>query len=144
MAPKTKIKDMDELMQWLADGKTYAWMAAEYRRKYGIEVSATMFSAFRRRMGLPKRLARDASLVPWRVKKCHGLGYPLAMLHYEARRRQGFSLSSLELKRLEGFKAKLQMDGTVIHYEPDSDEGWWLVPRRPGIDNDLIRVPNIG
>lgn len=42
---------------------------------------------------------------------------------------------------LNAWLAGLERDGTVIHYDPDTPEGWWYVPRREGIDTDLIRVP---
>jgi hypothetical protein len=116
-------------------------MAAEYNRKYGVEVTQSMFSNFRYRQGLQRRKSRDHDLIPWEVHLNHRWGYPLAMLRVEARRRQGFPLRPSDVERLDAFKRRLYEDGLVVHYEPESDEGWWLVPRRDGVDRDLIREP---
>jgi hypothetical protein len=35
----------------------------------------------------------------------------------------------------------MEEDGTVLHYDPDTEQGWFYVPKRDGIDTDLIRKP---
>ena len=142
MAPKSKIVDEGEVKRWISEGRTYAWMAQEYLAKYEIEIAPTTFSNFRAREGLPRRFARDDALIPWEIKKEHRFGYPLWALRAEGRMRSGLSVSKGTLDRLTSFKDKLFANGDVIHYEPDTEQGWWLVPRRPGIDLDMIREPN--
>lgn len=139
---KTKIQDEQELRRWFHEGRTYVWMVAEYRRKYRLDVSPTMFSSFRLRAGLPRRIARDDDLIPWEIKDPHRHEYPLAMLRVESRRRGGFKLRASDAERLASFKETLYADGLVIHYDPDTEAGFWLVPRREGIDQDLIREPD--
>jgi hypothetical protein len=87
-----------------------------------------MFASYRSRHGLPRRIARDP--------------YPLAMLRIEARRRGGFEVRASDSERLASFKRDLYAEGLVVHYDPDTEVGWWLAPRRPGVDLDMIRDPH--
>lgn len=141
MAPPTKIQDEAEVRRWFEEGRTYRWMVEEYDRKYGMKVSATMFSSFRARAGIPRRIPRNDNLIPWEVAEEHRFAYPLAMLRVESRRRGGFEVRAVDEERLAAFKRTLYADDLVVHYDPDTEQGWWLVPRRPGVDKDLIRQP---
>ena len=142
MPAKTKIQDAAEVRRWLDEGRTYDWMIQEYGRKYELSVSRGMFSNFRARNGMDRRVARDDDLIPWAVKPEHRWAYPLAMLRVEARRRTGFDLRATDADRLEKWKARLVAEGLVVHYEPGTKQGWWYVPRREGVDKDLIREPD--
>ena len=139
--PKTKIQDEQEVLRWFEEGRSYIWMVEEYERKYNIETTITMWGNFRRRRGLPKRVVRDDNLIPWLVKDEHRWAYPVAMLRTEARRRAGGSLTPLEQSRVDAWKARLEQDNMVVHYEPDSETGFFYVERREGVDLDLIREP---
>ena len=75
------------------------------------------------------------------MERIHRWGRPLANLRAEARRRDGRPISPEEEVALENFKAMLFEQDLVVHYEPETEQGWWLVPRRHGIDFDLIREP---
>jgi hypothetical protein len=63
------------------------------------------------------------------------------MLRTEARRRAGKQLRKEERVRLDAWLRRLARENIVLHYDPDTDEGWFYVPRRPGVDTDIIRVP---
>lgn len=139
--PAGKIQDEQEVIRWFEEGRTYAWMVEEYRRKYNIETVPSMWGNFRRRRGLDRRIARDDELIPWEVKREHRWDYPILMLRKEARRRSGLPMSEADLDALEAWKRGMDRDGTVVHYEPETEEGWFYVPRRPGVDVDLIRRP---
>ncbi len=141
MPARSKIQDGAEVRRWLEEGWTYQEMAEEYARKYNLEISPSMFASYRSRHGLPRRIARDPSLIPWAVKAQHRWSYPLAMLRIEARRRGGFEVRASDNERLASFKRDLYAEGLVVHYDPDTEVGWWLVPRRPGVDLDMIRDP---
>ena len=116
-------------------------MAQEYGRKYGLQVTPTMFSNFRARKGLPRRVARDIELIPWEIRPEHRQAYPLWALRAEARLRSGLPMKLSALERLAAWKDRMYADGLVIHYDPATEQGWWLLPRRPGIDAGLIREP---
>lgn len=141
---RSKIVNEQEIVTWFKEGRTYPWMVQQYRDKYGIEVGVTMFSNFRRRRGLKRRNLRDRNLIPWAVKLEHRYDYNLAMLRLEARVRAGKELTPEEAGRLRTWKRGLEEADAVVHYEPETADGFFLVPRRPGIDKDLVRVPEGG
>ena len=139
--PTRKIVDEGEVIRWFEEGRTYAWMAEEYRRRYGIATVPSMWGNFRRRKGLDRRLERNDDLIPWAVEKQHRWAYPLMMLRTEARRRAGMEVADGMLDRLERWLERMSADQTVIHYDAATEEGFAYVPRRPEVDVDLIRVP---
>jgi len=142
MPAHSKVQDMAEAVKWLEEGKTYQWIVDEYRRKYGIDTTISMWAALRRRQGIDNRIVRDDTLIPWAVKPEHRHSHAVSMLRAEARKRAGKELTPLMSDMLATWLRGLQEDGAVVHYDPTTDEGWWYVSRREGIDNDLIRVPD--
>jgi hypothetical protein len=138
---KRKIQDESEVVRWFEEGRTYAWMIAEYKRKYGIDTVPSMWGNFRRRRGLDRRIVRDDDLIPWFVKEEHRWAYPLAMLRAEARRRAGKELTETDTSRLANWLEMLNDEKAVVHYDPDTDEGFFYIPREPK-DDDIIRRPD--
>lgn len=139
----TKIVNEGEVRRWFEERRTYAWMVEQYREKYNIDTSKSMWGGVRRRLGVERRIQRDDELIPWHVKEEHRWAFPVLMLRAEARRRKGIELDENHTRKLRGFLQRLEEDGTVVHYDPDTDEGWFYVPRRPDVDTDIIRVPDI-
>ena len=74
MPAVSKIQDEAEAIRWIAEGRTYAWIVEEYRRKYAIDTSLSMWSNLRRRKGLDRRIVRDDELIPWAVAPQHQIG----------------------------------------------------------------------
>ncbi|MEU7570344.1 hypothetical protein [Micromonospora sp. NPDC049240] len=137
----SKVQSEQEIIRWFEQGKTYQWMVEEYKRKYDIDVVPSFFGNFRRRHGLERRVTRNEELMPWFVQEQHRSLFPAQMLRAEARRREGKELKPAEDRRLQSFLKRLKDEGLVVHYDPDTDEGWFYVPARPDIDTDLIRRP---
>lgn len=137
--PASKIVNEQEVLQWFKEKRSYQWMIEKYREKYGIETVPSMWGNFRRRKGLDRRTERDDKLIPWHLKDEHRWQFPAQMLRAEGRKRVGKELTPDIARRLEGFLRRLEREGLVVHYDPDTKEGFFYVPRRPGIDNDLIR-----
>ena len=137
----SKIQNEDEIKRWFEEGRTYAWMAEEYDRKYNLQVVPSMFANLRRRRGWDRRITRDDELIPWLIKEQHRWAYPVVMLRVEARRRAGHEIREVDAVRVEPWKRELLEKGLVVHYDPDTEDGFFYVPARPGIDTDLIRVP---
>lgn len=137
----SKIQDEQEVLRWFAEGRTYAWMVEQYRTRYDIETQPSMWSNFRHRRGLERRITRDDELIPWHVQARHRWSYPIMMLRREARRRAGAAMSAEQLHAVNAWKRGMSERGTVLHYDPDTEQGWSYVSRREGIDLDLIRVP---
>jgi hypothetical protein len=138
---KRKIVDEGEVIRWFAEGRTYAWMQAEYLRKYDIETVPSMWSDFGRRGGWDRPIEPNDDLIPWAVEKRHRWAYPLMMLRAEARRRAGMDNPGTMRERLDRWLAKMERDNTVVSYDPASEPGFTYVQRTPG-DADLIRLPN--
>ena len=135
-----KVRDNTEVRRWFEQGKPYSWMIEEYRRKYDEETSKSMWGNYRRRQGLERRINRDASLIPWRVGPKHRWAYPVIMLRVEARRRRGDKLRPIDDQRLIAWLDGLKERDLVVHYDPEVEEGFFLIPRQPG-DEDLIHEP---
>ncbi|USH45866.1 immunity repressor [Streptomyces phage VieEnRose] len=135
-----KIQNEQEVIRWFEEGRTYQWMTDEYKRKYNIDVQLSMWGNFRRRRGLDRRIVRDDELIPWHVKREHRWAYPLAMLRAEARRREGKELSEDDKARLASWSAMIEEENAVVHYDPETEDGFFYVPREPG-DTDIIRRP---
>ena len=135
-----KIVSEQEVIRWFEEGRTYQWMVEEYRRKYNIDTVPSLWGNFRRRRGLARRITRDDNLIPWAVKVEHRWAYPLAMLRVEARRRAGRELREDDRARLESWLEMLSEEDAVVHYDPDTDEGFFYVSREDG-DSDLIHQP---
>lgn len=137
----SKIQDEAEVVRWIEEGKTFRWMSEEYVRKYNIQTVPSLWSNFRRRKGLARRIARNDDLIPWAVRAEHRWGYPLSMLRVEARKRAGMTLREVDRTRLAAWLENLEEADAVVHYDSDTEDGWHYVPRRALIDSDLIRVP---
>lgn len=137
----SKIVDEQEVKRWFEEGKTYAWMVEEYARKYGIETSISMWGNHRRRQGYDRRTAWDQDLIPWAIEPQHRYSYPIIMLRREARRRAGFEMTPEQQHEIDVWIAGMTEADAVLHYDPDTEEGWFYVPRREGVDTDLIRDP---
>lgn len=136
----SKIVNEQEVIRWFEEGRTYQWMVDEYRRKYNIETVPSLWGNFRRRRGLTRRITRDDELIPWHVKREHRWAYPLAMLRVEGRVRDGRPIREEDRVRHESWKQMLAEENVVVHYDPDTEEGFFYVPRGEH-DQDLIHQP---
>ncbi|MEU3265129.1 hypothetical protein [Streptomyces bacillaris] len=140
--PKSKIQDKTEVLRWFREGRTYAWMVQQYEEKYGITTSEPMWAAFRRRNGIDRRNLRSDDLLPWKLKEEHRHLYPAMMLRAEGRTRAGKPVSEVNARKLESWKRTLADDNLVVHYDPDTEEGFFYIPREDQ-DTDLIREPKV-
>lgn len=138
---RSKIVDHGEVLRWFQEGRTYQWMVDEYLRKYNIETTLSMWGNYRRTRGLDRRITRDDELIPWEVQKKHRWAYPVSMLRAEARRRSGQELTPAMADRLDSWLAQMHDGNMVVHYDPDTEDGFFYVEPRPGVDTDLIRRP---
>lgn len=137
---RAKIVDEQEVLRWFDEGKTYKEMVQLYWDKYNLEVGHSMFGNFRRRRGLERRTVRDDELIPWEVKEEHRYKWPIIMLRAEGRRRAGFDLPEKTEANLDRWLAGLEEDQCVVHYDPDTEEGWFYIPRTP-THTDIIHAP---
>lgn len=145
MAARTKIESVDEVRRWYEDGLTYKEMAQLHFEKYGIEVTPSGFSALRQREGWDPRIAvGDNPLMPWVVLEKHRSSYLYTMLRREIRRREGLPwISTDPEEKLDQWIQGLRDSGAVVDYRPDTKAGFFLTYARPGLDNDIVREPNV-
>lgn len=123
-------------------------------RDFGI-VPVTMISACRVSGGLllhlgngaipfferspePLRMADD---IPWTVAPEHSDGYQHQMLQIAQRLRKGEKVGKSNQSDFSTWLTHLYEADAVVHYDPSTELGWFYVPRRAGIDRDLIREP---
>jgi hypothetical protein len=131
-----------EVRTWYLKGETYAWMVQEYKRKYDLTVSPSMFSYRRSARGWERRQRTRDDLIPWAIKDEHQWHSYLVMLRLEARRRR-FGTETMrdrDVRELAAFCEQLKADDVVIAYDAHTEAGFELVPRQPG-DSDIIRQP---
>lgn len=113
------------------------------RREDRIDVTGAAISMFRRRHDLPRARARYADLLPWTVRPEHGNLFMAKMLRTEGQLRAGKELAESTAAQHAAWRRRLEEADAVVHYDGETAEGWWLVPRREGIDKDLIREPGL-
>lgn len=143
LADVVKIEDRQEFVRLVRDLGMRNKDILEYYSQRGIHLTASAVPMAKRRYGLNVKEAYS-DLLPWLVHEDHRSLYAAKMLRLEGRRRRGEEMiGERQLRYLENWKAKLAEDGTVVHYEYDTDEGWFYVPRREGVDMDLIRDPRL-
>jgi hypothetical protein len=136
------VVDPAELSQWLAEGRPYWWMVSYYETEYGLHTSVSQWATYVRRENLTKATAGDQGLLVWEILQEHRWSIPARMLGIEARRRAGLFVDPREQTRLDSWLRTLREGDLVVHYDPTTEEGWSLLPRRDGVDLDLIRVPD--
>ena len=81
-----------------------------------------------------------ATLFPREVVPKHEHHDYKELLHLEARRRSGDTLSPDEAERLERWLHEVRSLNAVVRYDPETLGGFFLLPRLAG-DGDLIHRP---
>jgi hypothetical protein len=88
------------------------------------------------------RTRHRADLVPWQLRPEHRQLHAAKMLRAKSRVDRGEPIGAIQRRQLETWLAGLEADDAVIHYDPDTEQGFWRVPRRAGVD-DIIRDPAV-
>ncbi len=134
-----------EMHRWAKRGLRNVEILRRLEEEHNIKVVRSAITNWKRRNGYtvrestPERL----ELIPWRVAQEHSGDRLYRVLMSEVRLRSGKKLARPDmLRRDRFFREMAEMDGDpVIAY--DRTNGWYLVPRRPGVDKDLIRDPRL-
>ena len=82
--------------------------------------------------------------IPWAVSPEHAEQEQHQMLGLAARVARGESVNTEDESRLTTWLEDLRAADAVVHYDSETKEGWFYVPRRPGIDRCLVREPELG
>lgn len=136
------VPDKAQMEAYLKRKLTQQQIVDEWEKDSGVRVSRSAIGLAIERYGLKSATTRPRweRLIPWQVKPEHQQAKEVRLLRLEARRGQGLPLSDRDLKRLENWKRELAEANAVIHYHPDTDKGFFWVPREEG-DGHLIREP---
>lgn len=152
--PARKLPDDATIREWHEKGLTFPQMAELHLAATGIRVEPASFNVHCGRLGLPSRNLRHSDLIPWSpIRPEHNNDYIVNMLRRESARRAGSprwndlrhpDYDVAEVQRLnswlQGLKDGNNGKGSVVHYDPDTLEGWHYVNREKK-DDDIIRRP---
>ena len=134
------VRDVAEATRWIDQGRSIEWVRQEYERRYNVQTTRELWELFVHTHVEQERTARSA-LVPWDVLEQHQWSVHLAMLRVEEWRRSGHWVSDGDVTRHAAWRQSLDAAGLVVDYDPGSDDGFVLVPRRADVDEDVIRDP---
>lgn len=139
MTGRRQLPPVEELVKMREDGMSLRDIADRVQELTGERITKSGISAALVRAGAGKDQVRYQDLIPWQVLMGHQKQYHVRMLRVEGRLRAGGHVEEGALRRLENWKAELEQKRAVIHYNPMKEPGFHAVPRREGIDTDLIR-----
>lgn len=131
------------MRRYLSLGLTQQQIADRYEEETGIRCSRAAIGMAIKRYDLEsnKPRPRFAELTPWTLPKKHQMKWDARMLRLEGRRRQGLPMTDKELRALTAWLGDLQEADAVVAYNPNSEPGFFWVPKREG--EDLVRVEPI-
>lgn len=134
------IPDLRELELWMRSGLTPKECSDRYAAR-GEHVPPGTISVARWRHGWPGSKMDHTALIPWTIEPQHRRLFDHVMLEAESQRRAGKALTPSREQQLNAWLARLSENDAVVHYHPK--KGWAWVQRRPGIDTDIISMPDL-
>ena len=139
-AAKLDVKLAEQILR--QPGRTQADVIAEHARR-GITISQpTVSTAIRDgRIKVESKYGIPGYGVPWKLKPEHRHLSPARMLRIQARYEQGKPIGATLERQRQRWVAGLLIENQVIHYDPETPEGFWRFPRRDGIDRWYVREP---
>lgn len=82
--------------------------------------------------------------IPWEIAPEHQGSQMHAMLTTAIRLQSGAVVGAHERADFDQWLRDLRAADAVVHYEAETQEGWFYVPRRRGVDEGLVREPVTG
>lgn len=133
----------DAKLAEMAKTMTHQQIADAVYAQTGVKVNRSTVSAALSRAGLTNRV-RYTEALPWpRIRVEHNGHYAAQMLRAGARIQAGQKVSDDLRARYESWVERLKAEDAVIHYDPDTPDGFYAVKRRKGIDKGQIRNPKV-
>lgn len=142
--PRPRLVPSDATLEkwYLEEGLTQQQIVDRIWDQDQVRVARSTVAAALHRAGLTERVRYD-DVIPWRVKLEHCSHHLLNILRASAREVRGEEVSPAAKRQLDSFKRRQESEDCVIAYVPDTDQGWFLVKRRPApLDRGLIRDPD--
>lgn len=135
-------KVSDEVMTYLvSEGYTGPEIVQVLKDDYGVDYTRSAVSYWRQRHNVPlrKRTKTTEKLIPWRILQQDSSHRLLKFLRTEARIREGLPVDRSNAFRHAAVANELRSVRGVVYY--DRENGFLVVPPRPGIDRDVIFDP---
>ena len=139
---RSKRQDVAEFRRWHAEGVPYKEMVERYKEKYNLDTRVSMFTNWAAQLGLPKRSLREQTAIPWDISEDHRNLLEARFLGSHARELAGLSPLPDTAVRYEAWKKIMDDKNWVVHYDPETEEGFFYMDRRPGIDFGYVRTPD--
>ena len=121
----------------LTEGLTYREIAERWNQKQGGQVTTTnAIKTLVSRQGLANRANRWDKHIPWHVRTEHLAHYHVKILRLLARTEAEppQPISGPEQRMLDLWRERMGTD-KVVAYDPDTEEGFFVVERQP-VDGD--------
>lgn len=117
---------------------------AEVGARFGVSQAAISAAIRRGRIKWERPNQAEGRAVPWHpIRKEHRDQYLIRMLRVNHRRQQGLPSAAVLEAMLDNFLADAQARDFVVTYDPDTEQGFFRVSRRPGVDRGLVRDPSV-
>lgn len=147
MPAERHMPDRETLTKWLLDeGLTRQQVVDRVYEQTGEKVGLTAVTMAARRYGIPRRSNRYEDLLPWRIRTEHANAKEAILLRSLGRRKAGLELRPEDERWLNGWLKELEVKKAVVAYFPETEEGFWYVPR-VAEDGDgeyaVIRRPDV-
>lgn len=137
--PARRYLPSDAKLADMAKTMTHAEIAEWVHRETGYKVGRSTVSAALSRAGLTDRVRYDKAL-PWpKIKAIHNGHYAAQMLRAGARLDAGLEVSEDLAARYHSWVQRLEEEDAVVHYDPETGDGFFYIKRRPRIDKGLVR-----
>jgi hypothetical protein len=134
--------DDNRVEQLLRAGKTQLEVVAIYRAE-GVDVTQSAISQAISSGRIKVNTDRNSGGIPWKLRPEHRHLLAARMLRTQARLDAGLEVGPSLLAQVTTWREGLEIENSVITYDPETKEGFWRVPRRPGIDTGWVRDPNV-
>lgn len=144
-----KILPDNKMRQWVREGKTNAEIVRLLDTREHITITRQAVSVWKRRAGLDVKPEPPRRL-PWKVREEHRQMSAARVIRNWVRMESGEDIPEVEARRVTYALNELAKvaderewkHGAVFHYDGDTEEGWFVVARRPGVDTGIYRVPD--
>lgn len=133
--------DDKEVEQLLRSGKTQQEVVHVYRQR-GVDIAQSTISQAITSGRIKVDTNRHSGGIPWKLRPPHRHLHAARMLRTQARLDAGLEVGTSLLSQVTSWREGLEAEGSVIHYDPETPEGFWRVDRREGIDTWWVRDPN--
>lgn len=133
--------DDKEVESMLRRGMTQLQVVEAYRAK-GISIAQSAISQAISSGRIKVDTNRHGGSMPWKLLPEHRHLHAARMLRTQARLDAGLEVGESLREQVRTWREGLELEDSVITYDPETKEGFWRVPRRPGIDTGWVRVPD--